>query len=47
MLLVAYCDQRLHDLEKRIIIDFAKQIGITQEQIMTIRSEAKARWGQK
>ena len=31
MLLVAYCDKVLHDLENRIIIDFAKQIGITKE----------------
>ena len=47
MLLLAYSDQKLHDLEKKIIIDFAKQIGITQEQVNMIRKVAKARLQQK
>ena len=47
MLLVACCDQKLHDLEKKIIVDFAKQIPITQEQVNVIRKEVKARLAQQ
>ena len=47
MLQLAYQDQVLHGLEKKIMIDFARQIGITQEQVNTIRKEAKARLQQK
>ena len=43
MLLVAYSDKELHNMEKKIIIDFAKQIGITQQQVTTIQKEAKTR----
>ena len=47
MLLLAYCDQDLHHLERKIIIDFAKQIDITQKQINIIRKEAKDRLQEK
>jgi len=47
MLFLAYCDKALHELEKKILVDFARQIGITQEQINMIRKEAKARFRKK
>ena len=47
MLYLAYCHQGLHDLEKGIIVDFARKIGITQEQLNLMRKEAKARLQQE
>ena len=43
MLCLAYSYKGLGDLEKRVIVDFARQIGVTQEQVDVIRTEAKAR----
>ena len=43
MLCVAYCENGLDDMEKKVIVDFAKQIGITQKEIDVIRKETKAR----
>jgi len=47
MLFLAYCDQELGDLEKKVIVDFATQIGMTQKQVNIIRKETKARLKQK
>jgi len=47
MLFLAYCDKALHELEKKIVVDFARQLGITQEQMNMIRKEAKARLREK
>ncbi len=43
MLLVAYCESGLEDMEKKVIVNYAKQVGITQSQIDIIRKETKAR----
>lgn len=43
MLFVAYCESGLDDMEKKIIVDYAKQVGINQKQIDIIRKETKAR----
>ena len=47
MLYLAYCDQGLCDSEKNVIIDYARQIGISQDQINLIRKETKARLPEK
>ena len=47
MLFLAYADQDLHDMEKKIIVDYARQIGVTQDQVNMIKKEAKARLKQK
>ena len=43
MLCVAYCESGLDDMEKKVIVNYAKQIGITQKEIDIIRKETKAR----
>ena len=43
MLCVAYCESGLDDMEKKVIVDYAKQIGVTQKEIDIIREETKAR----
>ena len=43
MLFVAYGESGLDDMEKKVIVNYAKQIGITQSQIDIIRKETKAR----
>jgi len=43
MLFLAYGDRELHGMEKKIIVDFAKQIGLNQKQGNIIQKEAKAR----
>jgi uncharacterized tellurite resistance protein B-like protein len=43
MLLVAYYDKKLHHMEKEIIVNYAKHLGISKEQFETIREETKRR----
>ena len=43
MLCVAYCESGLDDMEKKVIVDYAKQIGVTQKEIDIIREETKDR----
>ena len=43
MLFVAYGESGLEDMEKKVIVNYAKQVGITQSQIDIIRKETKAR----
>ena len=43
MLVLAYSDKNLHELEKKIIIDFAKEVGVNQTQIKIMQKEAKKR----
>ncbi len=43
MLLVAFYDRKLHDMEKKIIVTYAKQLGIAQKEFDIIRKKAKAR----
>jgi len=43
MLLVAYYDKKLHEMEKKIILTYAKHLDITKEQFETIREETKKR----
>ena len=43
MLLVALSDKKLHQMEKQIIITYAKQLGISQEHLDIIRGEVKER----
>lgn len=43
MLLVALCDNRLEDLEKRIVTQFAKEVDITKEQFKMIKQTAAGR----
>ena len=47
ILFLAYCDKTLDELEKEIVVDFARQLGITQEQMNMIRKEARARFLEK
>ena len=47
MFMLACCDQGFDAMEKEIIIDFAKQIGITQDQLNAIRREVKAELSQE
>lgn len=43
MVFLSLSDGKLQDSEKKIIVTFAKQIGVVQEQISRILSEAKLR----
>ncbi len=43
MLAMAYADADLHSEEKAAVIAFAKQVGVTQEQLRTIQGEVKKR----
>ena len=43
MLLVAYYDKKLHEMEKKIILAYTKHLDITKEQFDTIREETKKR----
>ncbi|MFA5292485.1 MAG: TerB family tellurite resistance protein [Phycisphaerae bacterium] len=43
MMFVAMSDKKLHQMEKKIIVTFAKQIGISQQDLDLIREEAKGR----
>jgi len=43
MLLVAYYDKKLHEMEKKIILTYAKHLDITKEQFETIQQEVKKR----
>lgn len=44
MLLVAYCDGSLDPSEKKVIVEYANFLAITQPQLATIREEAKRRF---
>jgi uncharacterized tellurite resistance protein B-like protein len=43
MLFVALSDKKLHEMEKQIILIFAKQLGINQNHMDIIRKETKDR----
>ena len=43
MLLAAYCNGVLEPLEKKLIVDYAKHLDISQKQLNAIREEAKRR----
>jgi len=43
MLLVAYYDKKLHEMEKKIILTYAKHLDISKEQFETIQNETKKR----
>jgi uncharacterized tellurite resistance protein B-like protein len=43
MLLVAYYNKKLHEMEKKIILTYAKHLDITKEQFETIQQEVKKR----
>ena len=43
MLLVALSDKKLHQMEKQIIVTYAKKVGIHQEQLDAVREDVKAR----
>ena len=43
MLFLALSDKKLQEMEKEIIITFAKQLGVNQEQMDLIRKETKDR----
>ena len=43
MLFVALSDKKLHQMEKQIILTYAKKLGINQEQFDIIREETKER----
>jgi uncharacterized tellurite resistance protein B-like protein len=43
MLFVAMSDDKLHELEKQIIVSYSKKLGVNQEQLDLIRSETKQR----
>ncbi len=47
MLLVAYYDKKLHEMEKKIITAYAKHIDITKQQFETIQREVKNRLKEK
>jgi len=47
MLFLACCDQNLHDQEIKAMVAFAKQIGVSQDQLNLARKEAKARLQQE
>jgi len=43
MLMVAYYDKTLQEMEKKIITSYAKHLDITKEQFQTIQQEVKKR----
>ncbi|KPK76024.1 MAG: hypothetical protein AMJ79_08640 [Phycisphaerae bacterium SM23_30] len=43
MLLAAYADKRLHELEQKILLQYANEIGIRKDQFKVIMDETKAR----
>lgn len=43
MLLAAYCNGVLEPLEKKMIVDYAKHLDISQKQLNAIKDEAKRR----
>lgn len=43
MLFVAGRDLKLEEVEKEIVVDFARQIGVNQKQVDIIRRETRAR----
>ena len=43
MILVAYYDRKLHEMEKKTIFSYLKQLGISKQQFGLIRDEVKQR----
>ncbi len=43
MLFAAMSDSRLHHLEKEVILNYSKKLGITQQQLDIIMAETKER----
>ncbi|MCD4831253.1 MAG: TerB family tellurite resistance protein [Anaerohalosphaeraceae bacterium] len=43
MLLVSFCDKKLHEMEKAILSKYAKKLGISKEQFNAIRQQTKKR----
>ena len=43
MLLAAYCDGQLEPLEKKLIVDYANHLDISQKQLIAIKKEAQRR----
>ena len=43
MLFVAGRDVKLEEIEKEIVVDFARKIGVNQQQVDIIRRETRAR----
>lgn len=44
MLFAAFCNDALANAEKMIVQDFARQLGLTQQQLDIIRQETKRRY---
>jgi len=44
MIFVGYCDGKLDPSEKKIIVNYANFLGISQTQLASIRDEAKHRF---
>ena len=42
MLVVAYSDKSLHPMEKKILAGYAKNLGLSREQLSAIQEESKA-----
>jgi uncharacterized tellurite resistance protein B-like protein len=43
LLLVAYADEKLHEMEKKIVMEFANELGIYKDQFLMIKEETKKR----
>jgi len=43
MLLLAYSDQKLHHLEKKIILEYADNLGLTKKQSALVQQQAQSR----
>ena len=46
MMFLAFSDKRLHKMEKAIIMDFAKKINVSKNQLKTIKDQAMERVNQ-
>ena len=44
MLFMAYCDDALAPTEKKLIMEYANSLGISQEQLKMVNEEAKRRY---
>ncbi len=44
MLFAAYCNGVVDPAEKTVILEYAKQLGINQQQLQVIKQEAKQRY---
>jgi len=43
LLLIAYADEKLHEMEKKIVLDYANHLGIHKEQFVMIKEETMKR----